>query len=371
MSTKICFVALSSYPMLSGEDRGHMLGPDAHTVLLARELLKRDYEITFITYDEGGAPVDDIDGIKVIKTYRYTDVHRKNTLSKAISIWKAMKQADAQLYFYHAGSAGVIAPFCRLFRRKSVWHLCRIPYLYGEKEGVSLLDKLRYHLELWGIDVFVSLNEDDGEALKRNFGKDSRLIRHHIIIPEPGMVEKAKPPVILWVGSMSRVKQPELFVQLAREMPNVSFRMIGGAGHEVGNYEKIKEACECLPNIQFMGTVFPFHAIDKYYAEASFLVNTAEYESYPPYAVLQAWANYAPVVTLNSNESADEIMYGHNSGFHSGSFPQLKEDVRRLLEDEPLRRQMGENGRRYVEEQHDLKKIARQHIEIFDQLLKS
>jgi glycosyltransferase involved in cell wall biosynthesis len=213
------------------------------------------------------------------------------------------------------------------------------------------------------------MNEDDAEALKRSRGRDSLILRHHIIIPELATAEKPDPPMVIWVGSMSKVKQPELFVRLAAEMPDVSFRMIGGTGNEPGNYEKIKAACEELPNIRFMGSVWPFHAIDKYYAEARILVNTAVFESYPPYAVLQAWANYAPIVTLNSNDSADRVMRDYSSGFHSGSFDRLKEDVRRLLEDEPLRRRMGENGRRYVEEHHDIRKIARQHIELFNSLL--
>ena len=41
-----------------------------------------------------------------------------------------------------------------------------------------------------------------------------------------------------------------------------------------------------------------------------------------------------------------------------------------LLEDEPLRQQMGENARQYVEENHDITNIVKQHIEALNQLVK-
>lgn len=370
MNVKVCFVALSAYPMLSGKNLGHMIGPDVHTVLLGRELLKNNFEVTFITYDEGGPPVENIDGIQVIKTYRFADLSHLNPALKALRIWKAMRKAKAYIYYHHGGASGVVPPFCRLIRKKSVWHITNIPYLYGQRKGLTLIDRFRYWLDIKLFDVFLALNEDDKEALERNCGRQSLLVRHHIIIPEQGMPEKAKPPIVLWVGSMSAVKQPELLLKLASEMPGVSFQMIGGAGHEKGSYDKIKEACQSIPNMEFLGSIFPFHAIDKYYAQASILVNTAKYESYPTYAILQAWANYAPVVMLNSNASADEIMYRYKLGFHSKTFDQLVEDVKTLLGNEQLRRQMGENGRRYVEENHDINKIVKQHIEVLNQLVK-
>ena len=45
---------------------------------------------------------------------------------------------------------------------------------------------------------------------------------------------------------------------------------------------------------------------------------------------------------------------------------QLEKKVAQL---EPIR-QMGENGRQYVEENHDISKIAEQHIQVFNHLVK-
>jgi len=369
---KICFVVLTAYPILSGKNLGHVIGPDTHNVLLAQELMKHDFKVAFVTYDEGGPPIEYIDGLEIIKTYQLRDIRHLNPALKAFRIWKAMRKAKADIYFYHGGAPGVVSLFSRLLRKKSVWFVTKMPYVYGEFKGLTLTERLLHWLDIHLFDVFLVPNVDEKQALKSNFGRESIFINHHIMIPEQGMPEKAKPPIIIWVGSMSTGKQPELLLELAKEIPEASFQMIGGVGGgDEKRYNKIKEAAEKIQNVEFLGSIFPYHAIDKYYAQASILVNTAKYESYPPAAVLQAWANYAPIVTLNSNEYADEIMYRYKLGFHSRTLQQLKQDVKMLLEDEQLLRQMGENARRYVEENHDISKIVKQHIEVLNQLVKS
>jgi hypothetical protein len=52
---KICFVALGAYPLLAGKNPKNVIGPDVHQVILAKELLKHNFKIAFISYNEGGA----------------------------------------------------------------------------------------------------------------------------------------------------------------------------------------------------------------------------------------------------------------------------------------------------------------------------
>ncbi|GAI38129.1 unnamed protein product, partial [marine sediment metagenome] len=205
--------------------------------------------------------------------------------------------------------------------------------------------------------------------LKENFSKDSVLIKHHFPLTEKGMPEKAKPPIILRVGSMSNTKNPALFLKLAEAMPEATFQMIGGMGDDQVLYDRIRESAQRIPNLEFLGVV-PFSEINQYFKQAAILVNTSKGEAYPPYAFVQAWMNYAPVVTLNCNPDADEIICEGKLGFHSKTFNQLVDDVKILLENEQLRQEMGENGRRYAEENHDITRIVKQHIEVLYQLVK-
>ena len=109
---KICSIALGAYPLLAVKNSKSVIGPDVHQILLAKELLKYNFKITFITYDEGGAPVEYINGIQLIKMHE--DVYRSkilNVVLKVFRIWIAMRKAKAHIYFYVGGTLGVFSPF--------------------------------------------------------------------------------------------------------------------------------------------------------------------------------------------------------------------------------------------------------------------
>jgi glycosyltransferase involved in cell wall biosynthesis len=182
------------------------------------------------------------------------------------------------------------------------------------------------------------------------------------------MPEKAKPPVVLWVGAMAEVKQPELFVKLAEAIQEARFQMLGGSSGNKELYDTLKEQSKRILNFEFLG-VIPFDEINEYFSQASILANTSMFEAYPPHAFLQAWMNYTPIVSLGDN--SEEILCRYNMGFHSKTFDQLIEDVKILLKDEKLREEMGVNGRKYVEREHDLTHIVGEYIKLFDRILRS
>lgn len=169
---------------------------------------------------------------------------------------------------------------------------------------------------------------------------------------------------------MAAVKQPELFLKLARAIPQGTFQMVGGyspaSKQELDTYNQIREDSQRIPIFSASGYI-PFDQIGEYFSRAALLVNTSGIEGFP-YAFIQAWMNYTPVVSLNSDP--DEIICRHNLGFHSKTFEQLVQDVKTLLENEPLRQQMGENARQYVEENHDIKNIVNQYVEVFNELVR-
>ena len=357
---KICFVALSAYPLLAGKSIKRITGPDVHTTLLAKELLKHNFEITFITYSDGGAPVEYIDGIEVIKTYR--EDSRLNHILKAFFIWKAMKKANTPIYYHHGGAAGVVSLFCRVMRRKLVWHIAHDKFVIREPEGFALVDRFGSWLDIKLADAIVVQSEFQRVMLKKNFGKDSVIIKNHFPLTEQGMPKKAKAPIVLWVGAMAKTKQPELFPKLAEAIPEAKFQMIGGPSIDQGPYTRAKANSKRIPNLDFLGFV-QSHEINEYFSQAAILVNTAKSEGFP-YAFIQAWMNYTPVVSLHSNP--DGIISKYEMGSHSETFDQLVEDVKTLLKNEALREEMGVNGRKYVEREHDITKLVGKHIEVFE-----
>jgi len=366
---KICFVALGAYPLLSGKNLKRVIGTDVHQVILAKELTKHDFKITCITYDEGGAPVEHIEGIEIIKTYRENSHISK--LLKTVCIWNAMRKANAHIYFQHGGVIGIVSLFCRGMKKKFVYHIGS-DALVNRKlitREIKEFDKSIFSFGVFGnwldiklADAIIVQSEFQKRMLKKNFGKDGFLIKKPFPLTEQEMPKKAKPPIVLWVGAMAEVKQPELFVRLSKAIPEARFQMIGGHSGNPELYDKIKESSKRISNFEYLG-VIPFDEINEYFSRASILVNSSMFEAYPPYAAMQAWMNNTPVVSLGDN--SDEVMCRHNMGFHSKTFNQLVEDVKILLKDEALREEMGVNGRRYIESEHDLTHIVREYIELF------
>jgi glycosyltransferase involved in cell wall biosynthesis len=56
---------------------------------------------------------------------------------------------------------------------------------------------------------------------------------------------------------------------------------------------------------------------------------------------------------------------------YSKTFNQLVEDVKTLLKNEKLRDEMGVNGRKYVEREHDTTHIIIEYVKLFDRILRS
>ena len=376
---KICFVALAySYSLLSGKPLKKVVGPDVHQVILAKELKKHGFKISFVSYDEGGGePVESINGIEVIKIHK--DTHRLkilNIISGAFRVWNAMRKAKAHIYFRHGGIVGVVSLFCLIMKKKFVYHIGSDSVVNREliTRNTKEFNRSKFSIGTFGswldiklADAIIVQNKYQRTMLKKKFGKDGIIIKKPFPLTERGVHEKAKPPIVLWVGGLAEVKQPELFVKLAEAIPEVKFQMIGGHSNNQPLYYRIKESSKRISNFKYLG-VIPFDEINEYFSRASILVNTSMFEAYPPYAAMQAWMNYTPVVSLGDN--SDEIMCRYDMGFHSKTFEQMVEDVKSLVENEQLRKEMGENGRQYVESEHDITKIIEKYIEVFDHILR-
>ena len=375
VNIKICFVAPGAYPLLSGRSAERIIGPDVHQVILAKELIKHTFKITFITYDEEWAPVEYINSIEIIKIHNTT--YRLNILNivlKIFRIWNAMRKAKAHIYFHAGGVAGAVSPFCKLIRKKFVYDIASDALVNRNlvtqrikefNQSIFSLGTFGNWLDIKLADAIIVQSEFQKTMLKKNFGKEGILIKMPFPLTERGMSEKAKPPIVLWVGSIAEVKQPELFVKLAEVIPGAAFQMIGGHSGSQEFYNKINESCKRILNFEFFG-VIPFHEIDEYFSRASILVNTSIFEGFP-HAFIQAWMHYVPVVSLNADP--DELICKNKLGFHSKTFETLIGDVKTLLENEDLRREMGKNARKYVEKEHNTTNIVKANIEVFNTLV--
>lgn len=364
---KICFLSLNSYPLLTGKNLGYAGGAEVEQVCLAKELVAQGHDVCFVTYYHGRNSVESVNSIKVIKTYERDKACEMSVFLKFGSIWSALEKANTDIYFHEAGSRGVLPLFCYVKRKKFVYRIPSDAVVLGTPifGDYSSIEKFAEVFEVKRANVIVAQSEFQRTMLKERFGVESVVIKNGMTIPKVNF-EKHDPPTVLWVASISSVKRPHLFVELAKAIPYARFQMVGGKTKgEPQLHDKITDMAQEVPNLKFHGFV-PYHQVNEYFRNASIFINTSSIEGFP-YTFLQAWAHYTPVVSLRVDP--DMIIRNEKVGFWSGTFKQLTSDVNNLLGNEKLRKKMGENARNYVEREHDIREAVKKYLEIFEVIL--
>ena len=374
---KICLISFNSYPILSQAKIPIAGGAELQQVLLAHALQQSGFDVSVIVLDYGQKSIEARDGVKIIKSARSDLLGGKprTLLSILYSyivapylFWRSLKRASASIYLQKmvGPSSALVALFCLLKKRMFIYSVSTDVELEIEDlASKDLLTKFLCQFAIKRANGIIAQNKYQQGLLKANFNRKSILIKSISALPMDKPA-KAMPPIVLWVATVKELKQPELFLKLAREIPEANFQMVGGGApkEDVRYFEQIKEQASHLPNLEFVGFV-PYHQVNAYFDRASTFVSTSDSEGFSN-TFLQAWARYTPVVSLNSDP--DEVICEKRLGFHSRTFEQMTKDVKLLLKDEKLRTEMGINGRRYAEEEHDVKKIVKQYIGLFEQL---
>lgn len=370
---KICFLAPTAYSLLKNkkENIKNVIGPDIDQITLASKLNKKGYKVTIITHNEGGPSEELINGIKVVKIY--SSASQINLLSKIMHLWRAFKKSDSDIYFHYGDSLGIISIFTYLMGKKSIYKIASDVLLDRNLiiNEIKEFKSSKFNSRVIGnwIDIKLSnaiclQNQYQFKMLKKRYNKNGKIIKNHIKINDMDLDKKSKIPIVLWVGSMAEVKQPWLVIELAKMMPSVKFQMIGGYQGDPTLYNNMKRQSEKLENFEFLGVV-PFDEIDYYFNKAWILINTSMFEGFPN-SFLQAWMNYMPVLSINANP--DEIITNYNLGFYSRNLKQLKEDLSILLNNENLIKEIGINGRIYVENNHDIENVLSNYVKLFNSI---
>ena len=297
----VCFVGLNNLPVLS-RAYPHLTagGAELQQTLLARALVRRGWRVSMIVADCGQPDRAVWDDITTYKAYRPDEgtpviryVHPRWTKVRA-----ALARADAQIYYVSCagGHFPQVVHFARARGRKTVFRIASDT----DCDPRTLL--VRYWrdkvLHRWGLrrtDLVLAQTASQQQALAKNFGRDSRVIDPLLEMPGDPPDFAARDIGALWVGNIRALKRPQLFLQAAASMPQLSFHMIGGPlpGDE-RLFTETRERARALPNVVFHGFV-PQHEIGSYFERARVFVSTSEIEGFPN-TYMQAWARGTPVV---------------------------------------------------------------------------
>jgi glycosyltransferase involved in cell wall biosynthesis len=361
---EIVFLLQASSTVLMG-------GAEIQADYIINEVLKHGHDVFYVSdliQKESGARIKDVTYV-FLKSYG-----RKCSYRNARPLVRILKAIDPDVIYqrWRTPYTGVAAWYARKFGKKLVFQMSSAQDALKNRIPLSrqlLASWISEHLGRYGArraDVIVAQSREQQRALLRHFHRESLLIPNGHPVP-CGPFPKPAIPVVIWVANIKRLKQPEIFLNLARALEgvNATFLLVGRP--DLGSYQKkIERMAKSLPNVTYAGEQTQ-EGTNRFIASSSVLVNTSLYEGFPN-TFVQAWMRETPVVSLNVDP--DNILKEKEIGFCSGAFDRLVEDVRFLIEHEAERVAMGKRAREFAMEHHDIELIGKKYLELFEGLVR-
>ena len=178
--------------------------------------------------------------------------------------------------------------------------------------------------------------------------------------------------VVATLGNIRKVKGHDVFIKaaasIAREFPGASFRIAGDV-LEPEYFKELQELVRDLNLTEQFTFVSGITDIRSYLSTADVFVLPSRSEGFSN-AIIEAMAASLPVVATNVGGNAEAVEDGV-SGFivPSEDVSALADAILRLLSDPSKAKEMGEAGRRLVEERFTIDAMMHQITDVYSSLL--
>ena len=180
---------------------------------------------------------------------------------------------------------GVVARFVANYNRKMIFRVAHdADCVPGEHIIKYKRDQRIYEYGLRRANLISVQSNNQADALMQNYGLDSVGVDMAAEIPD--VAERGDRDIdVLWVNNFREFKRPELLLDIAKSMPDVSFAMIGGpmVGFE-DLFNRVRLGAENVPNLNFVGAV-PYSEVNAYFSRAKLFLNTSDSEGFSKFVL--------------------------------------------------------------------------------------
>lgn len=364
---RICIVGLDSFGMLSRDTNQKYIGGEAiQHVLLARAWRDLGHEVSMVVHDEGQGKRCKIDGITAIAAHtRDGGVPGLRFFHpRATRLLSALIDADAHVYYQSPAGAytGITAWFCRAAGRRFIFRVASDSDCEKEHGRLEFWrDRKLFNYGLRHADVIAAQTEFQAQMLRENHDLESHVVNMMVEPPRPGP-QLIRDIDVLWVSNLRALKRPELVLELARQLPQVKFTLVGGPmpGGQA-YYDDMLAAAARLPNVTMLGPV-PYAESAALFDRARIFLNTSSIEGFPN-TFLQAWIRGVPVVSFFD---PDSLVQRLSLGRIASSLDTMREAIHDLLEGEVDRQMIGRRAREFATREYTTG-VAARYLELLDE----
>jgi len=305
-------------------------------------------------------------------------VIRVNHLGRKISViddykaWRELREIVRMLQptiiHTHTFKAGLIGRLvCGPHKHIHTFH----GHLFGDSSFSKIQKRLIIFIEKWlarRTDILVSVGVNVGMELRRR-GIGAR--KKWVSIP-PGVtaltltskskarqsIKAVKSGILIgWMARMTSVKNPNLFIEIAKKFPSVQFVMAGGG-------ELLESIKKNTPeNLKVIGWV----DAATFWSAVDVAISTSSNEGMP-IALIEAQLAGIPVIATNVG-STSEVVEDKITGYLKDStVDELVVAINQLLSKPALINKMGDEAKKRATKKFDLQKMIRTHLKIYKEL---
>jgi len=330
-------------------------GAEASTLILARALAARGNRVALACQRTGYPLPESFDGVDVIQYPRSPQVPLIRPLLTFAGLAWGLRRSTATVVQRAAGSTTLYVGLLAKLRRQR--------FIFG---SVSVMDFEfeRHAYNRWvaplhraGVRLasrIAVVTEQQAEMCRAAFGREP------VLIPEPiehAPLRSAEPSYFLWIGRLSPVKRPMIFAELARLVPETSFKMIAvPSGHYAERMgPELEAAVARTPNLELLA---PRHRdqLEEVFAEAIAIVNTSEREG-SPMSLLEGWARGVPALSLDFDPAGMIAREGLGE-FGQGSIDRLADSVRAMWRSRCDQVALAVHCQEYAREHHSVAAVS-------------
>jgi glycosyltransferase involved in cell wall biosynthesis len=177
-------------------------------------------------------------------------------------------------------------------------------------------------------------------------------------IAEPTASRVAEPDAFLWIGRINANKRPEAVIELARHLPQATFRMVIAGSRPGEALERaVREQAASLPNLELLGPQ-PRDALAPLMDRSVAILSTSHAEGMPN-VLLEGWARGVPALVLSHDP--DNLIKRRRLGWSAeGSSTRFVQLATQAWERRRGQTELAARCRAYVGSEHSPERIAAQ-----------
>lgn len=217
-------------------------------------------------------------------------------------------------------------------------------------------------------DIIITLTKSIREYLYENGFTNTSIIPNAVDAEE--YINNGDENFILYAGRFRKFKGVTYLIQAFSEISKDydTDLLLVGSGPDEERIKKMSTSKNLDDRVQFIPLVDKTK-LREYLSRCSVFILPSLLECMPV-TLLEAMASGKPVITSDIPGPKDIITHGYDGFlFEKGNVSELKKYLELCLSDENLRREIGKNARKTVEERYKFEKVADSYLKLYEKIL--